>query len=284
MLQASEGLTLSYQRQAHPAKYDTMLSHTGQLQLRHGVRCHRRPSSAARRNAVAVCSASVRERKDPKQFRSMDEARAYLHQRNGNGAVSLAGALNWLSSNAFGAQQQELNWVRIVRLLLGFSSSSSSTGATLPQHPITSEAIRLSGLLLCSPAGAAAVIHRCPQVLQQGPAQVASRLTALKQALPEVDISMLVERLPQHFLAGDSAATCAQVEDAYATLRHGLPGADVAAMVQEDPALLFVELQSGIEQLHDLWEVDEDALAASDPAMLGLAVRALSRAGPPHRF
>lgn len=49
------------------------------------------------------------------------------------------------------------------------------------------------------------------QVLQQGPAQVASRLTALKQALPEVDISLLVERLPQHFLAGDSAATCAQV-------------------------------------------------------------------------
>lgn len=154
------------------------------------------------------------------------------------------------------------------------------------------------------------------QVLQQGPAQVASRLTALKQALPEVDISLLVERLPQHFLAGDSAATCAQVshvthyamcrrvnqqqcascrsvcrcivgsssqqqqqgpththgpvhppppalcpdpgpavaaaampaeqvECAYATLRHGLPGADVAAMVQEDPALLFVELQSG---------------------------------------
>jgi hypothetical protein len=72
---------------------------------------------------VAVCSASVRERKDPKQFRSMDEARAYLHQRSGNGGVSLAGALNWLSSNAFGAQQQELNWVRIVRLLLGFSSS-----------------------------------------------------------------------------------------------------------------------------------------------------------------
>jgi hypothetical protein len=55
--------------------------------------------------------------------------------------------------------------------------------------------------------------HTCThtQVLQQGPAQVASRLTALKQALPEVDISLLVERLPQHFLAGDSAATCAQV-------------------------------------------------------------------------
>lgn len=98
-----------------------MLSHSIQLKCTHGFRRHCRTSSAARRNAVAVCSASVREQKNPKDFRNMDEAREYLHKRSGG--LSLAGALNWLSSNAFGAQQQELGWVRIVRLLLGFGSS-----------------------------------------------------------------------------------------------------------------------------------------------------------------
>jgi hypothetical protein len=40
----------------------------------------------------------------------------------------------------------------------------------------------------------------------------------------------------------------------------------------------------GIAELHDLWKVDEDALRASDPAELALAVRALSDKGPPQRY
>lgn len=56
---------------------------------------------------------------------------------------------------------------------------------------------------------------------------------------------------------------------------HGL-------QIELDPALLFMpELDRGLKELRDLWDVDEDALADSDPQMLALAVRALSVTGLP---
>jgi hypothetical protein len=39
-----------------------------------------------------------------------------------------------------------------------------------------------------------------------------------------------------------------------------------------------------LRRLHDLWDVGPDALAASDPAELALALRALSTDGPPRRY
>ena len=41
------------------------------------------------------------------------------------------------------------------------------------------------------------------------------------------------------------------------------------------------ELDQGLKELRDLWDVDEDARADSDPQMLALAVRALSVRGLP---
>lgn len=54
-------------------------------------------------------------------------------------------------------------------------------------------------------------------------------------------------------------------------------------------AVEFVEVSesgcvAGIEKLHELWDVDEQALRQSDPFELALAVRALSESGPPHMY
>lgn len=54
-------------------------------------------------------------------------------------------------------------------------------------------------------------------------------------------------------------------------------------------AVEFVEVSesgciAGIEKLHELWAVDEQALRQSDPFELALAVRALSESGPPHMY
>lgn len=56
------------------------------------------------------------------------------------------------------------------------------------------------------------------------------------------------------------------------------------AVVDQDPALLFIDVASGIARMRELWDVDEDALAASSPFHLALAVRALSSSGAPLKF
>lgn len=46
----------------------------------------------------------------------------------------------------------------------------------------------------------------------------------------------------------------------------------------------LLHLFPGLEELHNLWEVDAKALGDSDPWKLALAVRSLSPTGPPRRF
>lgn len=41
---------------------------------------------------------------------------------------------------------------------------------------------------------------------------------------------------------------------------------------------------AGLRRLHELWDVDEQALRQSDPVEIALAVRALSESGPPHMY
>jgi hypothetical protein len=62
------------------------------------------PAAAARgrgRPHRPVCGSAAREQKDPAQFASMDEARAYLRRQAGSGGP-ISGLLNWLSESAFG--------------------------------------------------------------------------------------------------------------------------------------------------------------------------------------
>jgi hypothetical protein len=91
-----------------------------------------------------------------------------------------------------------------------------------------------------------------------------------------------VEQEPQLYLGGPRLEVEGQVSLGLRLLREGLHGADVYSMVGRDPRLLFMpELERGIRELRDLWDVDEAALRASDPLMLAFAVRALSVTGLP---
>lgn len=66
---------------------------------RHGQPHRHQPAA---RRGTTVISGAVRQRKDPKSFKDMDEARAFLHKDAAK--WSLSSLLNWLSeaSGSFG--------------------------------------------------------------------------------------------------------------------------------------------------------------------------------------
>ena len=72
--------------------------------------------------------------------------------------------------------------------------------------------------------------------------------------------------------------------EASSVLRDGLKGADVDAIFEEDPTILFEDPESlryGIQQMEELWGIDEAILKNSWPDELALAVRALGYKGAP---
>ena len=46
----------------------------------------------------------------------------------------------------------------------------------------------------------------------------------------------------------------------------------------------YAGFRAGLRRLHELWDVDAHALEQSDPIEIALAVRALSKSGPPHMY
>jgi hypothetical protein len=49
--------------------------------------------------------------------------------------------------------------------------------------------------------------------------------------------------------------------------------------------VLLEDVEAALPRLRELWpDLDDDALANSHPAQLALALRALSRQGPPERY
>lgn len=62
-------------------------------------------------------------------------------------------------------------------------------------------------------------------------------------------------------------------------LQDRLEGADIVAMIHEDPELLMLDIRHGLDQFKQLWDVNEHVLQESDPAELALAVRHLCDAG-----
>lgn len=123
---------------------------------------------------------------------------------------------------------------------------------------------------------------RYPPLLDMPPEELALRMVGLKQLLGGCDVPLLVEREPALFLAPSQQEVACQVQRGMALLQQGLAGADLHQVIMLDPALLFMpELERGIKELRELWDVDEEAMAVSDPQMLALAVRALSVTGLP---
>ena len=141
----------------------------------------------------------------------------------------------------------------------------------------------LQAVLLCSRETLRAIAVVFPGVLRMPPGAVSARLVLLKQALPALDVSRIVELAPAPLLGMDAAPLTELLAEALARFAEaGLPGPVVAGIVQEDPHLLFEPgLAAGLRELREVWPgdlVDADAWGASDPAELALAIRALARA------
>jgi len=121
-----------------------------------------------------------------------------------------------------------------------------------------------------------------PALLSMDPKELGIRLVRLKALLYGCDVAFLVEEEPQLYVGGEREEVEKRIQQGMDLLRKWLAGADINAVVMRDPQLIFLPgLLTGLQQLRDLWDVDEQALADSDPMELALAVRALSNVGPP---
>ncbi|KAI8477007.1 MAG: hypothetical protein J3K34DRAFT_515981 [Monoraphidium minutum] len=260
---------------------------------RHGASL--RHARALVRPRPTVPCRSAREKKDPKRFSSMEEARDYLHsQAERPGPIS--GLLNWLSGSAFGFGQGFLGgaykqWLqqqwrapllsRGERMAAEDAARRAAAAAAVAERPELVAA--LCTLLFLPEAQAQALLERDTQLLSVAPPDLAQRLLALKQLLPWCDVAAMVESTPR-LLRCDAGFLRSVVRARIELLREGMPGADLATMVQDNPWVLLEDLEAALPRLHDLWPgLEPEAFAASDPAELALALRALTREGPPRR-
>ncbi|KAF6258760.1 hypothetical protein COO60DRAFT_1701150 [Scenedesmus sp. NREL 46B-D3] len=166
-----------------------------------------------------------------------------------------------------------------------FGSVGRAGAAAAAECPDT--VASLSNLMFMSQHRVQQLIDRHPEVIDMPLAHVAQRLLLLKQLLPQCDVARMIELQPRLLLGCDCCYLTDVVKPRLEVLTAGLPGADIAAMVQEDPRLLFEEIESSLPRFNELWPatcLDASAFAASDPAELALALRALSDQGPPRRY
>jgi len=117
----------------------------------------------------------------------------------------------------------------------------------------------LARALLCSERGLRKMTRRYPPLLSMEPADVLSRMLALKEKLPRVDLAHMLYLQPMLFFNQPTADIIDQVSKTYTLLCNELPDTVEAhgallvdSMVQERPAILFIEhdfLAWGLPQL-----------------------------------
>jgi hypothetical protein len=89
------------------------------------------------------------------------------------------------------------------------------------------------------------------------------------------DASALIEKEPAMYLLS-SADVLQRMQDSFHELKRRLVGADVAAMLHEQPRLLSLNVSRGMDDMLQLWDIDNGILRESDPGELALALRTLS--------
>ncbi|KAL6750628.1 hypothetical protein V8C86DRAFT_788413 [Haematococcus lacustris] len=237
----------------------------------------------------------------------MDAVREHLEKGDGAPAASGAGArpgfiwslLTLVSRATVGTASQQLPWWSPARLYQWLSASFKPTARPPaadedewgerddPSDPwvqaVNRQAQQLGPLLLLPRHRIRRMAIRYPRVLELDAADVGARLLSLKALLRGADVVYLMEQHPMLFLMGSPAEMEQRVGAGLAQLQRELKGANITALVMVDPELLFMDLDHGLRELRQLWDVDEQALDNSEPHELAFAVRSLCNTSPRHR-
>jgi len=87
---------------------------------------------------------------------------------------------------------------------------------------------------------------------------------------------LLLELDPGRYLGASELDLTTTLPAAFKALSRHLPGVDLGALLQYDPALPFYPgLQAGLRGVRSAWELD--ALQAAEPEHLALLIRAVSK-------
>ncbi|CAL8462789.1 g2322 [Coccomyxa elongata] len=122
-------------------------------------------------------------------------------------------------------------------------------------------------VLACSDMTLRQVVQRWPGIGDVSVAEVMNRLLCLKRLLPRCNVASMVALQPQMFLARTPDQLEAQVGSAYDIIQRDLPVTYVDAMIQERPAILFIDigcLPKAVEQLQDVIAYPTDPATLSN--------------------
>lgn len=232
--------------------------------------------------------------KDPSSYANIEELRRELEDAKGQQAFTITNTINWLSraanqggaSLAFKAYRFAVGgWEGG---LLGSTRSSDPDKLREIEDKTSPELLKLlQATLLVPKVAVLKLLLRCPTASEVPIQELTRRLIDLKTILPGSDVSRIVEYIPSAFLSKDVdwEMTSSHIRDSSTILRQGLVGADTDAMFEEDPSILFEDLESlrvGLRRMDELWPgLSPSTLEQSDPQELALAVRALGLSGPP---
>jgi hypothetical protein len=247
---------------------------------------------------------SQRKPKDPSMYDNIEDIRRELEQAKGSVPFSLTRTIQWLgeaANNGGGSLAfRAYSWVLGLDQPAGWRRPQESAEEErerlkeIEDRIETSSAAegkinlqQLQTILILSRQSVLKLIRRCPELEHVSSADLITRMMDLKQLFPNNDIARMVELVPKGFLVSPWDSTYAQLEESSSILREGLKGADVDAIFEEDPTILFEEPESlrvGLERMNDLWNIDEEMLENSFPDELALAVRALGLKGAPKQI
>ncbi len=264
------------------------------LPFTHRIQDTRRPKKTRSGNG-----GSTRVPKDPKAYANIEELRRELEDAKNQAPFTITRTIKWLSdatsksNDGGGLAFLAYKWV------LGLEKTPTFTTWRRPAEveatallkieedtdPALIEAIET--LLMIPKSAAVRLIFRCPAAGDMSSLDLMMRIVDLKGLFPGTNVARMVELLPTAFLAEQNEAWKETMEKLRCTsdlLREGLQGADVDAIFEADPTILFEtpgSIELGLARMKELWKLDAITLKNSEPEELALAVRALSLQGPP---
>lgn len=249
-----------------------------------------------------VKNQAQRQPKDPSKYSSIEDLRDEIDGTDEQGGW-IVSSLRWISKVAIGRPSTDSSSTNVLSSLLNkllrdkaLALRRRSPSMIPDYHQLkqledtTDPAViqRLETLLLTSRQSILKLLFRCPFIAVMDPIDVSIRIIDLKTVLPCVDVARMVSLAPDRFFFSFGwQQQMSVIVKASQLLYTGLEGADIDFLIQEDPEVLFIGVENievGIKELKQLWNVDSTALRNSDALELGLAIRALGPGGPPEFF